>query len=165
MNAPELLRARWAQMPSRERRLVVLGVSVVALALLWWLALAPALHTLRGAPEQHRQLDGQLQRMRQLQAQAQSLQQRPQTQLADAKRALEQSVRQQFGPEAQLQISEGQATLTLKQAPADKLAQWLAQVRSQSAAHLTQARIQRDTANKSAPATWSGTLVLSLPQP
>ena len=88
MNAPELLRARWAQMPSRERRLVVLGVSVVALALLWWLALAPALHTLRGAPEQHRQLDGQLQRMRQLQAQAQSLQQRPQTQLADAKRAL-----------------------------------------------------------------------------
>ena len=65
MNA-QLLRARWAALAPREQALVAAAVALVALALLWWVALAPALATLRSADAQHRALDNQLQHMRRL---------------------------------------------------------------------------------------------------
>ena len=68
------LRLRWSALAQREQNLLLIAASVVLLALLWWVALAPALSTLRAAPEQHRTLDAQLQRMQALQAQAQALQ-------------------------------------------------------------------------------------------
>lgn len=156
------LQARWALLHPRERRVLLLGTSVVALALLWWVALAPALHTLRSAPQQHQQLDGQLERMRQLQAQAQALQNRPRVSPADAARALEQSVREQLGASTQLQVNGSQASVTIKNLPAPALAQWLSQARSTAHASVTQARLMRDSA--AAPASWSGTLVLALPE-
>lgn len=156
------LQARWARLDARERRLLLLGTGVVALALLWWVALAPALHTLRGAPQQHQRLDGQLERMRQLQAQAQALQNRPRVSPAEAARALEQSVREQLGAHAQLQIQGNQVSVTVKSLPAPALALWLSQARSGAHASVTQARLLRDSA--AAPASWSGTLVLALPE-
>ena len=48
------LRARWNALAPREQNMTLLAGGVVALALLWWLALAPALHSLRTAPERHR---------------------------------------------------------------------------------------------------------------
>lgn len=162
MNALPTLQARWAQLQVRERRLLLLGSSVVALALLWWVALAPALTTLRAAPQQHQRLDRQLEHMRQLQAQALALQQRPRTSTAEAARALEQTVRQQLGTTTQLQINGTQATVTIKNLPVDTLAPWLAQARDQAHATVTQAHIQRD--GVATPATWSGTLVLALPE-
>jgi general secretion pathway protein M len=156
------LQARWARLDARERRLTLLGAGVVALALLWWVALAPALHTLRSAPQQHQRLDEQLERMRQLQAQAQALQNRPRVNQADAVRALEQSVREQLGASTQLQINGSQASLTLKNLPAPALALWLSQVRGSAHASVTQARLMRDSA--AAPPSWSGTLVLALPE-
>lgn len=156
------LQARWARLDARERRLTLLGASVVALALLWWVALAPALHTLRSAPQQHQRLDAQLERMRQLQAQAQALQNRPRVNQADAVRALEQSVREQLGASTQLQINGSQASLTLKNLPAPALASWLSQVRGSAHASVTQARLMRDSA--ATPPSWSGTLVLALPE-
>lgn len=162
MTALQTLQARWALLQARERRLLLLGTAVVALALLWWVALAPALGTLRSAPQQHQHLDRQLEHMRQLQAQAQALQQRPRSSTAEAARALEQAVRQQLGAQTQLQINGTQATVTIKNLPAATLAQWLAQARAQAHATVTQARIQRD--GTAAAATWSGTLVLALPE-
>ena len=44
------LRTAWAALAARERRLILGATAVVALALLWALALAPALATLRAAP-------------------------------------------------------------------------------------------------------------------
>jgi hypothetical protein len=49
----------------------------VALALLWWIALAPALRTLAAAPAEHAQLDAQLQQMATLQNRAKALQSQP----------------------------------------------------------------------------------------
>jgi len=46
MNFSEQLRARWAALELRERRMVAIAAALVALALLWWVALAPALRTL-----------------------------------------------------------------------------------------------------------------------
>ncbi|MCY1547635.1 Type II secretion system (T2SS), protein M [compost metagenome] len=57
----------------RERRAVFAAAWVVGLGLLWWLALAPALSTLRQAPERHARLDTQLAQMQQLAASAEQL--------------------------------------------------------------------------------------------
>ena len=49
MNFSEQLKARWATLEVRERRMVYAAAALVALALLWWIALAPALRTLSAA--------------------------------------------------------------------------------------------------------------------
>ena len=67
------LRQRWEALAAREQRLVI-GASVVVLAAsLWWIALGPALASLRLAKSQHPQLDAQLQQMQSLKAQAAAL--------------------------------------------------------------------------------------------
>ena len=67
------LAARWQALAPREQTLVLAAGGLVLLALLWWLALAPALQTLRTAPARHAALDQQVQRMQPLQAEAQQL--------------------------------------------------------------------------------------------
>ncbi|RYY92939.1 MAG: hypothetical protein EOO24_27875 [Comamonadaceae bacterium] len=69
MTRTETLQARWAELAPRERQMVVVAVTLVVLALLWWVALAPALRTLAAARDEHARLDAQLQQMSTLQAQ------------------------------------------------------------------------------------------------
>ena len=71
MNA---LHALWQQRSVRERRLLVLAAALLALALLWFWALAPALQTWRSAPQRQAELDQQSRQMLQWQAQARQLQ-------------------------------------------------------------------------------------------
>jgi general secretion pathway protein M len=153
--------ARWAMLHARERSLLKLGGWIIGLAILWWILLAPAILTVRSAAQQHLKLDGQLQRMQILQAQVQVLHQRPHVNTADSARALEQSVRQQLGVSAQLQITGAQATVSIQNLRADTLAQWLTQARLNAYATITQAHLKRNAA--ASPATWSGQLTLSLP--
>ena len=68
------LQAAWNKLAPREQTLVSAAAAVVGLALLWWLLLAPALHTLRSASAQHAKLDAQLQHMQALASEAQQLQ-------------------------------------------------------------------------------------------
>ncbi|RZA11518.1 MAG: type II secretion system protein M, partial [Lysobacteraceae bacterium] len=70
----EALRARWAGLATREKTLVAAASGLVVLALAWWIAIAPALATLRSADEQHRLLDAQLEAMLRLQSQAKAMQ-------------------------------------------------------------------------------------------
>ena len=108
MNFSEQLKARWATLEVRERRMVYAAAALVALALLWWIALAPALRTLSAAPAEHAQLDAQLQQMATLQARAKALQSQPRLNRDDAMRALETSVRESLGTSnAQLMASGG----------------------------------------------------------
>ena len=67
---------------------------LVAAALLWWLALAPALATLRQAEVQRPLLDAQWQRMQALQAEAAALKASPRMGQDEALRALETLVKQ-----------------------------------------------------------------------
>ena len=64
------LRKQWSALAQREQNLVLLAASIVLLALVWWVALAPALHSLRTAPARHAAADRELQTMLQMQAQA-----------------------------------------------------------------------------------------------
>ena len=157
MNQLSLLRSRWRALAGRERRLVLTGLVLLLAALLWWLALAPALATLRTANQQQRLLDTQLQQMLRLQAQAKALHAQPPMALDEARRLLEASTRQQFGASAQLTVLGERATLTLKGASADALAQWLSQVRLNARAVPAEARLQRSAAG-----SWDGTLALNL---
>ena len=60
----------FAALAQRERRWVLACLAIVLVALLWWVAIAPALATLKSAAQAHRQLDEQLQTMQSLASQA-----------------------------------------------------------------------------------------------
>lgn len=189
MNAMRPLSARaqawWAGLAVREQRLVGVAALIVVLALLWWVALAPALRTLAQAPAEHARLDAQLQQMAALQSQAQALQNQPRAHREEALRALESTLRQSLGSHAQMQASGGDAVaIALRNAPAQTLGGWFAQARANARAlprevHLTRSQIAPATGAAAAgaapsPATaadaasriqWDGTLVLSLPAP
>jgi general secretion pathway protein M len=177
--------AWWPELGAREQRLVIAGGVLVAVALFWWIGLAPALHTLSSAPAEHAQLDAQLQNMTNLQAQAKALQSQPRASRDDAMLSLESSVREDLRGTGQLQSAgagEG-ATVAVHGASAETLAQWFAQVRGNARAVPREVHLTRNTqpggrpaAPGSAPgatgsppggeptgARWDGTLVMSLP--
>lgn len=172
----EALQAHWTALAPREQRMVALAVALVLLALLWWVALAPALRTLATAPAEHARLDAQLQQMRTLQAQATTLQAQPRLQRDEALRALEGSVRQGLGANAQFAGAGDGANVAMRGAPADALAQWLAQARANARAvpreaHLTRSQTAAAPPSKgsdkatdeAARVRWDGTLVMALP--
>lgn len=156
MNLLQQWRSRWRGMPAREQRLALMGLAVFSLALLWWLALAPALAVLRAAPAQHRMLDGQLQQMLQLQAQAKALQAQPVLSLDATRLALEAALKP-LGPGAQMTVQFDRVTVTLKAVDATALAQWLATVRQNAHVAPAEARLVRNPAG-----SWDGSLVLNL---
>jgi general secretion pathway protein M len=152
------LKLHWSQLAARERLLVAAATGLIAATLLWWLALAPALTVLRGADEQHRLLDTQLQRMRSLQAQAQALQSQPRQSPQEASRLLEATVREKLGLTARMSIAGERVTITLTGTPPEALGQWLAQARTNARVLPAEARLSRN-----ATGMWDGTLVLALP--
>lgn len=152
----------WSQLGARERLAVAAAAAVACLALLWWVGLAPALKTLRQAPQQHQQLDGQLARMRALADSAQALRSQGLAQpLARdaAQRALDQATRDLLGNQAQQQLQGDQVTIVLNAASPEALARWLEQVRVNARLVPTQADLQYSAT----PAGWSGRLVLGGP--
>jgi len=167
MNLPpsiQSLQARWAQLAAREKTLLGLAAGLVLTTVLWQLSLAPALATLRTADTQARLLDAQLQQMRTMQTQAQALQQQPTLGFDEALRALTLATQQTLGSTAKLNMAGDRASITLQGAPADALAQWLAQARLNARAVPAEARLTR-AALPGAPGgvTWNGVLVMQLP--
>ena len=158
------LAAAWARLAERERRLVLLAASVLGLALIWLLAVSPALRTLRQAEPQRAALAAQAEQLQRLRAEAQALQALPRLGHDEALRALEASVRQRLGSSAQLSVVGERAQLVLRQASAAALAQWLADARANARANTVEARLTRagDQA-PGAPVLWNGTLSLALP--
>ncbi len=153
-----LVQTRWAQVSPREQRLVRGALALLLLALLWFVAVRPALATLRSAQSQGPQLRAQLQDMLQLQAQAQVLQAQPAAQTQDSKSLLEAAL-PTLGDTARMSISGDRASVTLEDSSADALAQWLTQARLNARArplelHLTQSQ-----------GIWKGRIVLQLPSP
>lgn len=156
MNFSSLLLARWQALARRERQWLLGAALLVLVALVWWLAISPALLTLRSAASQRLLLDAQLQQMHSLQAQAKALQAQPRIAVDEARRLLDASVKS-FGATAQLQIAGDRATVTFKGASADALAQWLLQVRLNVRAVPGEARLLRGASGN-----WDGTVTLNL---
>lgn len=152
------LRERWTGLAPREQALVGGALLVVGLALVWWVALAPAIGTLRSAGEQHRIVDTQLQQMRRLQAQAKAMQSQPRQAHDEAMRQLEAAIRQNLGVTARYTIAVDRVTITLTNTPPQGLAQWLSEVRTNARAIPGEAKLTRNPAGG-----WDGTLVVTLP--
>ncbi len=150
MSRTNPLKTQWQAMAPREQNFVLGAGALVSLAIVWWVAIAPALQTLRTAPARHAVLDTQLQRMRGLQAEAQQLQAAPRSTTGDAVGALRNDLTQRLGTAAQLNVAGDRATVTLKAAPADALAQWLAIARSNARAVPIEARLTRSAATAGA---------------
>ena len=157
MSALTSLQARWRAVSAREQRLLLLAMGVVTLALLWWVAVAPALAVLKTAPGQHVALDAQNQQMQRLQAQAQALRAQPVINADDARRALETSLKP-LGASAQMVVQVERVTVTLKSVAPDALAQWLATARQNARTVPTEAHLTRNAVGH-----WDGTVVLHLP--
>jgi general secretion pathway protein M len=158
------LATRWQVLSTREQRgLTWLGL-LLAGALTWTAAIAPALHTLRDSDARRAHISTQQAHMLALQAQAQVLQQRTPMSRDEALRTL-QSL--STNPNLQLTVQGERVSVQLKAVPASTLATWLAQVRSQAQvlpleAHLTRGSGNSSEADKNS-ATWNGSLVLRLP--
>ncbi len=135
------------------------------LAVVWSIALAPALGTWQEAPARQASLDAQTQRMHQLRAQAQSLQQPSPIKRTEAIGWLEKSL-SDLGPDARIIFEGDRATLSLSAAPPATLARWLSQARENAQALPLQAQLQRITgpaAQAASPGSWRGNIVLRLP--
>lgn len=156
MKMMDIAQVRWRATSPREQRLLLVAFALVLGALLWWVALAPALATLKGAETRQRVLDAQWQQMQGLQAQAQALQAQPPLAPAVARGLLEASLKT-LGDTAQLSVTGERVTVTLKATSADALAQWLAQVRLNVRTAPSEARLVRNAAG-----SWDGALVLTL---
>ena len=155
------LQARWRQLATREKTFLVAAVALVLLTLLWKLVLAPSLQTLRTATAQATALDAELQHMQSLQAQANALQKQAPLGYDEALRALNLATKQTLAGAAQVNVVADRANVTLQAASADALAQWLTQARLNARSVPVEARLTRGTTP--AGATWTGTLVMSLP--
>jgi general secretion pathway protein M len=95
-----------------------------------------------------------------------------------SRRALDAAVKQRLGASTQVNVVGDRATVILKAVPADTIAPWLAQVRTNARALPVEVKLNRSSAppatatgKGAAPATpptaaqplWDGTVVLALP--
>jgi general secretion pathway protein M len=156
------LQARWRQLAAREKTFLASVLALIVLALLWQLVLAPSLKTLRTSDTQANALNAQLQHMLSLQNQASALQRQAPLSFDDALRALNLATKQTLATTAQVNVVADRANVTLQAVSAEALAQWIAQVRLNARSVPIEARLTRGTTP--AGATWTGSLVMSLPQ-
>lgn len=152
-------RAHWRTLGSREKSLIQLAIAVLAVAVLWWVAISPALKVWHQAEPRRHSLDARWQHVQRLAAETQALRTQPVVQREEALRALDASVRQYLGTGAQLTITGDRATLALKNVSAGALAQWLPLARVNARAVPIEARLKQAEGGSN----WNGTLVLSLP--
>jgi general secretion pathway protein M len=156
MSVLATLQARWHGTSAREQRLLLIAATVVGLALLWWVGLAPALNRLTTADQQRGALDAQWLQMQELQVQAKALQAKPLLSATEARRMLDASVAP-LGTAVQLADAGDQVRVTVKGLPPEALAQWLSTARQNARAVPSEAKLVRNAAG-----TWDGSLVLSL---
>ena len=156
----EPLLAHWRRLPGRERNGLKLAVLLVLALLLWIFSVAPALATLRNADAQAKALGAQLQQVQAMQTEAQALQTQPVLSFDEAVRALTSTTQQTLGASAQLRVAGERASVTLKDASPDALAQWLVQARLNARSVPLEARLVRGSAGS---VSWSGVLTMGLP--
>ena len=157
------LKIRWAALGSSDQNLLRNTALLASVVLVGWLSLARPLAILHQADAMQLSLDEQWQEMQNLKAEAQVLQMRPKLRREAAQHALKVSVTQHLGASAQLAVLNDRATVTLRNTPADALAAWLAQARTDARAIPGEAHLVRNPSSLNGPATWDGTVVLGLP--
>jgi general secretion pathway protein M len=151
----ETARQFWQARQPRERGLLTLAATVLALALLWNLALQPAWRQWVQAPAARLLAEQQQARMLALAAQAKALRQQPRSDPGQSRTTLAQLVQ---GLGGQLTTDGASLVADLPQVPAAALANLLHVLGPQMGARITQASLQEVE-----PGQWSARLALELP--
>jgi general secretion pathway protein M len=149
------LRARWASLAVRDRRLLALAAGVIALYTLFAVAVQPAWRTLRTAPAQLEALEIQLQAMQRLATEASELRATPPVNPEQASAALT-AASERLGDKARLSVQGDRAVLTVSGAGTAQLSGWLAEVRSGARARPVEATLTRSGSG------YSGSIVVSI---
>ncbi len=149
------LRAWWRSLSSRDRQLALFGGAVLGLFLVWWLALQPALATLRRAPLEMDALEAQLQTMQRLAGETTELRATPPVNPDQAQAALTAAT-ERLGTKGKLSLQGDRAVLTVNGAGTEALRGWLAEARSGARARPLEANLMRSGEG------YSGTLVLAV---
>ncbi len=152
------LRIWWAARAAREQWMLGAAAALVGGALVYSVALAPALRVAAAHAATGARLQAQWQTMVQLQAQAQALQSQPRPTADTVRSALQASV-QPLGTQADVAMRADGARVNLRNIDAQTLATWLANARTQAGSVPLQANLTRTGT------AWSGSLLMSLPAP
>lgn len=149
------LRALWMSMAPRERLWLTVVAWILALLLIWLVAVQPAWRTLARAPAQIDAMDAQLQVMQRQASEVQALRGAAPVTPDQAAAALAAATAR-LGDKAKLSVQGERATLTLNGVGTSALRDWLAEARVGARARPIEANLTR------AAAGLSGTLVLGL---
>ncbi len=152
---------RWASLAPRERAWVGAAVVLSVVALLWWVALAPALAKIRSAQAATPALDAQLQVMRTMAQEVNSLKAQRKLSYDESLRALEGSIKT-LGAGGTLTVTDSRATIALRAVGGDALAQWLAQVRANARLAPAELRLKKTASAAPQAAAWDGSVVFNL---
>ncbi|MFO1339701.1 MAG: type II secretion system protein GspM [Burkholderiaceae bacterium] len=156
MNASQQqLSRRWAALAPRERQLVGLAGTAVAVLLLWYVAVRPAWQTWQQVPAQARALEIDWLQMQRLASEARDLKAQPPVNAAQAAEALK-SATERLGAHGKLSQLGDRATLSVTGASPEQLRTWLAEVRSGARARPIDMQVNR------ADGGLSGQVVVSL---
>lgn len=155
------LKERWNQLAEQERQMVIVIAALLVFAIVWLQLLAPARTTLRTADAQAKVLGAQMQQMQQMEAEALALQKQPALSFDAALKALTAATEQTLGTRAQMTNTTEHASITLRDVPADVLAQWFVQARINARSVPIEAQLSRSSTESQA--AWNGVVLMSLP--
>lgn len=152
------LEGKFEKLAPREQQLVTVLGCTLLLALVWWLAISPALQTWRSHETAHAKLDAELAQMQSLAAEAKVLQAVPPKTAAQAQSWLESSLKK-LG-KATLSAQGGRAQINFNGASADSLALWLTEARTTAALLPLEAHWKRQDGEKTI--LWDGVILFEL---
>jgi len=155
-NARKTLATAWAARNPRERSMLLLAGAVLAGYLLWAIALAPALRTVRSTPAKLDLADTQLQAMQRLAAEVTELRATPALP-PDQAQAVLTAAASRLGDKAKLSLQGPRAVLTITGMAADELTAWIAEVRASA-----RARVIESTLNRTPQGLYAGSVVLTV---
>lgn len=147
---------RWRARSARERQGVAAAALVLAVLLVWLLAVQPAWRTVREAPAQLDRIDAELAQLQGIAAESRELRSVAPVSTSQAAAAV-QAATEVLGPAGRIAVQGERATLTLNGVAAEALMNWLGEVRGAARARPVEAQLTR-AANG-----FSGSLVLQLP--
>jgi general secretion pathway protein M len=155
------MRAWFEQRHPRERKLLTLGAALLIAALVWFLAIAPALQTYRSSSAAHAKLDAELAQMQTMAQEAKRLKERPTLSAAAAQTWLDASVKK-LG-KASVSVQGVRVQVSFAGAAPEALALWLTEARTGAQLSPMQASWKQSAPSKEQSVLWDGTMVLELP--
>jgi general secretion pathway protein M len=151
---------QWQQLGPRDRRALLWCGALVALALLWWVALAPAISTWRQAPARIDSAQQTLLRLQDMAQEAQALQSQAREPGAGTPLERLRQASTMLGSAADINAQGDALVVSVIGVKPEALSSWLAQVRLN--ARLKPAQVRWQAADDG---LWSGTVVFATGAP